>query len=385
MRFNLLASEVVAMNTESRSSSSDLPASDASTSATDRDGAVIFTHMPDPALLESEGAGHFDNDPANQDSARGASATRVRYVHGQTRHLPLPATVNRRKILWPYAIGVGGYHLLALLAFVPWLFSWTGVGLAFAGLYVFGTLGINLCYHRLLTHRGLTCPLWLEHVFATLGVCCLQDTPARWVATHRLHHQHSDEQPDPHSPLVTFLWGHMAWLFVENRQINNISTYDRYARDVLKDRYYFRLERNLLWLWINLAHWVVFFLGGFLACLVLGYSTAACLQFGLSCVTWGVFVRTVAVWHITWSVNSFTHLWGYRNYQTDENSRNNWLVALVSNGEGWHNNHHADQRSASHGHRWWEFDVTWLTIRLLRAVGLASNVTGPNRRLLERV
>ena len=107
------------------------------------------------------------------------------------------------------------------------------------------------------------------------------------------------------------------------------------------------------------------------------------VQFGLSLLVWGVFVRTVAVWHITWSVNSVTHMWGYRNYETDENSRNNWLVGLVSNGEGWHNNHHADQRSAAHGHRWWEFDVTYITIWLLEKFGLATNVLRPSSKLIK--
>ena len=302
--------------------------------------------------------------------------------HTRPRSLPHPSAVNRRKILWPYLISIATYHLLALLAFVPWLFSWTGVALAFAGLYVFGTLGINLCYHRLLTHRGFNCPRWLEHGFALLGICCLQDTPARWVAVHRLHHQHSDEEPDPHSPLVTFLWGHMGWLMVENQQVNSVMTYDRYARDVLKDPFYFAFERNLLWVWVNMAQWAVFFLVG-LAIGSYGGTLNDGVQFGLSLLVWGVFVRTVAVWHITWSVNSATHIWGYRNYETDENSRNNWLVALVSNGEGWHNNHHADQRSAAHGHRWWEFDVTYMTIWLLEKLGLATDVVRPNQKLTE--
>lgn len=274
------------------------------------------------------------------------------------------------------------YHLLALFAVIPWLFSWTGVALAFAGLYVFGTLGINLCFHRLLTHRGFNCPRWLEHFFALLGVCCLQDTPARWVAVHRLHHQHSDEEPDPHSPLVTFFWGHVGWLMVENRQVNSVFTYDRYARDVLKDPFYFAFERNLLWVWVNLAQWLMFLLPGFAIGWYQG-GVAEGVQFALSLLVWGVFVRTVAVWHITWSVNSATHMWGYRNYETGENSRNNWLVALVSNGEGWHNNHHADQRSAAHGHRWWELDVTYLTIYLLEKLGLASEVVRPSEKLGE--
>ncbi len=101
------------------------------------------------------------------------------------------------------------------------------------------------------------------------------------------------------------------------------------------------------------------------------------MQFGLSLLVWGVFVRTVLVWHITWSVNSVTHVWGYRNYETGDSSRNNWLVGLWSNGEGWHNNHHADQRAAAHGHNWWEFDLTWITIHALEKLGLATDVVRP--------
>ena len=137
--------------------------------------------------------------------------------------LPLPATVQKHQIQWAYAIGVGGIHLLALLAFLPWLFSWTGVVLAIAGCYVFGTLGINLCYHRLLTHQGFVAPKWLEHGLALLGVCTMQDTPACWVAMHRMHHKYSDTQPDPHSPLVSFLWGHCGWLMVVNRDFRNVN------------------------------------------------------------------------------------------------------------------------------------------------------------------
>jgi fatty-acid desaturase len=284
-----------------------------------------------------------------------------------------PGGVTPRQIEWSYAITVTLYHLLALLAVLPWLFSWTGVVLAVLGLYVFGTLGINLCYHRLLAHRGLITPLWLEHTLAVLAVCCVQDTPARWVAVHRRHHQHADEPDDPHSPLVNFFWGHMGWLLVENRDLRRLGVYDRYARDILQDRFYKQLERNN-WIGVVLLSWILFFAGGFAASLAMGDTAAEAVQFGASVLVWGVFVRTVAVWHITWSVNSVTHRWGYRNYATDEFSRNNILVGFISNGEGWHNNHHAAPRSTRHGHRWWELDVTYLTIRGLAALGLAKRV-----------
>ena len=149
--------------------------------------------------------------------------------------------------------------------FIPSLFSWTGVSLVFLGNFVFGSLGINIGYHRLLTHRSFRCPTWLEHTFAVLGVCSLQDSPGRWVAIHRMHHQHSDERPDPHSPLVSFFWGHMGWLIIENRDLDRLSTYDRYARDVFQDRFYRRLHRNHFWLWIYAAHAVIILILGMLA------------------------------------------------------------------------------------------------------------------------
>ena len=291
--------------------------------------------------------------------------------------LPLPAGAERRVWIWPYFTGLGLYHLLVPLAFMPWFFSWTGVVLALLGLYVYGTLGINLCYHRILTHRGLTVPKWLERIFATLGVCCLEYTPARWIAVHRMHHQHSDEQRDPHSPLVTPLWGHMGWLVVENRDTADAAMYERYARDILKDPYYFALERKLRFVWINLTLWLVYFVAGFVAGWFMYEALIPAVQFASSVWLWGVIVRTVAVWHISWSVNSVSHLWGYKTYETDDNSRNNVFVAWISNGEGWHNNHHADPAAASHGHQWWEFDVTWMTVWLLERIGLAKNVVRP--------
>lgn len=270
------------------------------------------------------------------------------------------------------------YHAIAALALLPWFFSWTGVVLSVLGIYVFGTLGINLCYHRLLTHRGFVCPKWLEHTFAILGVCSFQDTPARWVAVHRRHHQHADEQADPHSPLVSFLWAHMHWIYVENRELNRLGIFDRYAKDILRDPFYVWLERKGTWLWVILGSWLAFYALGAMIGLASGAGIAGSVQMGLSVLVWGVFVRTVVVWHITWSVNSVTHLWGYRNYGTEDCSRNNVIVGLISNGEGWHNNHHADPRSARHGHKTWEFDVTWISIRALEAVGLATRVVRPS-------
>jgi sn-1 stearoyl-lipid 9-desaturase len=292
--------------------------------------------------------------------------------------LDMPAGTQPARISWVDAAGLAFCHLVACFAFLPWLFSWTGVVLTTVGLYVFGTLGISLCYHRLLTHRGMVCPKPLEHAFAILGVCCLQDTPARWVATHRRHHAHADEQPDPHSPLVNFRWAHVGWLIFKNKELTRLRVCSRYAKDILGDPFYARLERKQFWATVVVSSWLVFITAGIVAELLLGSRAAQALQFGLSLLVWGVFVRTVLVWHSTWAVNSVAHMWGYRNYETDESSRNNAIVAILSNGEGWHNNHHAFPRSARHGHLWWELDVTWLTIRLLASLGLARRVVLPD-------
>src|SRR4051794_6779358 len=291
-----------------------------------------------------------------------------------------PPEAERGRIIWPYAVAVATFHSLLPLAFVPWLFSWTGLVLVPLGNYLFCSLGIGAGFHRLLTHRSYRCPLWLEHTLALLGVCSLQDSPARWVTIHRLHHQHSDRQPDPHSPLVSWFWGHVGWLLVENRRLSRLSTYERYARDVLQDPFYLRLERGHLWVWVYVAHAALFYLAGLAVGRLTTGTALGGVQFGLSLLLYGVVYRTLFSWHVTWGVNSLAHLWGYRTFETGENSRNNWLLGLATNGDGWHNNHHADPRSAAHGfYRWWELDVTYLTLRALQAVGLVYDVV-PRRR-----
>jgi stearoyl-CoA desaturase (delta-9 desaturase) len=248
--------------------------------------------------------------------------------------IPFPAGVNRRHIYWRYAFAVGGYHVLALLAFFPWFFSWTGVALAFFGVYFFGCIGINLCYHRLLSHRSFRCAKWTEYAFALVG-----------------------------------------WLFIENKDLNRVALYDRYARDMIRDRFYVFVERAFVW--IVLLQWVVYYAAGVAAGQLLGWSLMESVQFGASVWLWGVVVRTIGVWHVTWSGNSFPHLWGYRNYETNDNSRNNILVAIITSGEGFHNNHHADPNSASNGHRWWEIDLTYLVLRVLVLMGVAWDVILP--------
>jgi stearoyl-CoA desaturase (delta-9 desaturase) len=299
--------------------------------------------------------------------------------------VPKPRMVDSRsRILWEYLIPVIIFHLLIPLAFFSYFFSWWGVAFLFIGNYLFTSVGIGAGYHRLLTHRGFKTSKTFEHLLALLGVCSFQDSPARWVLVHRVHHQHSDHQPDPHTPKVSAYWAHVGWLFVENRELSTGVAYDKYARDIMRDPFYRWLQRGLNWVWVYLIHAILITaMGGLIGYLVTGTGAGA-LQWTAIWFMWGVVMRTVFTWHVTWGINSFAHMWGYRNYETREDSRNNWLFALLTNGEGWHNNHHADPRTAQHGHRWWEIDVTYITLAVLEKLGIVHDVVRPNKSALDR-
>lgn len=289
----------------------------------------------------------------------------------------LPEAVQPLQVNWVYATSIVSIHLLALLAMVPYFFSWIGLLAVPLGIHLFGQ-GITIGYHRLLTHRSFRTPKWVERCFAVLGICCFEDSPVRWVVVHRVHHVHSDETPDPHSPIVNFLWSHCGWLMFRNRTTHSIRATEQFAKDLLRDPFYMYLEkRPHVQLCIALSQIPIFFLLGLSIGWLLTHNWAAAVQQGASLVVWGVFVRVVCVWHITWSVNSLSHMFGYQNYNTEEHSRNNWLVALLTVGEGWHNNHHEDPSAASVQHRWWEIDISYYEIKLLEKLGLASDVIVP--------
>ena len=318
-------------------------------------------------------AGGDPSPPAAPGDLRAGAADR------RVGSMPLPESTQPLRVDWPYAISLMVLHLLALLAFLPYFFSWSGVVLGLVTYVACNMLGVTIGYHRLLTHRGFACPRWFEHSLALCGMCTLQDSPARWVAIHRMHHQHSDRQEDPHSPMASFWWSHFGWLLFRNRSHENLNRFERYARDLLRDPFYLGLERRMGWLVVYLVHTALIMAAGF----AVGWWMTGMLSGGVrlmySWLIWGVVIRTVATLHITWAVNSVTHVWGYRNYDTRDNSRNNWWVALLAFGEGWHNNHHAHQRSARHGHRWWEFDMSWMMIRLWERIGLVRDVVRPPR------
>jgi fatty-acid desaturase len=296
-------------------------------------------------------------------------------MHAAAKGLARPAMVDAQAVQRNYVLSFVVLHALALLALLPWFFSWSGVIAFWMGVVIFGQIGIPVCYHRQLTHRSFKTAKWLERLFVLLAICSAQDSPAKWVAWHRKHHGHSDEQEDPHTPLVNLFWSHLGWLCVKNGSLTTSSFYEKYARDILEDPFYMYLERHWLSIaWIYLLHALVYFLTSWGLSFAILDNNAVALQLALSLLVWGVFARSVYVWHITWSVNSLSHVFGYRNFKTDDHSRNNWFVALLTGGEGWHNNHHADQAAATLQTRWWELDLNYYFIKLLELVGLATDV-----------
>lgn len=278
---------------------------------------------------------------------------------------------DERKLQWGTIFVIGMIHLLALMAFDLDYFSVSGLVVGVVMYFVSGMLGVTICYHRLLTHRSFQTYKPIEY-FLTFCACqALQSGPIEWVAMHRIHHKESDEEPDPHSPLVNFLWAHAGWLFVNLPDAHTYEEYSRFAKDLHRDPWQRFFDRFFFVIYLLTA--AAIYLAGEL------YG-----GLGMSWLVWGVFVRTVFLWHNTWAVNSVTHTFGYRNYNTDEESTNNWLVALLSFGEGWHNNHHADQRSAAHGQRWFEIDITYRFIKIMELCGLAWRVMEPSARVVAK-
>ena len=280
---------------------------------------------------------------------------------------PQPAPDEGRKYInWPVVFWIGVMHLGALVA--PFFFSWQAVVLVFALHWLTGGIGICLGFHRLITHGSFQTWRPVKWLIAVIGGLAGEGSVIDWVSNHRKHHAHSDMADDPHSPRDGGWWSHIIWLFYTASPESHRKHTERWSPDLLKDPVMrsvgsWFLPSNIVMAAILGA--IGYWLGGW-------YMTA-------SFVTWGMFVRLCFVLHSTWFVNSASHMWGYRNYVTTDDSRNNWWVALVSYGEGWHNNHHAYPRMAPHGHRWWEFDMTFRTIRLMQLCGLAWDVVDYKR------
>lgn len=237
----------------------------------------------------------------------------------------------------------------------PLFFEWSSLITAAVSHWLTCSLGVCLAYHRCLSHGSFRLAAPVRFVVALCGVLAGQGSPLTWAATHRVHHGQSDHDGDPHSPREGFWWSHLLWLFVRRSAADRHRLYRLYAPDLAKDRLLQFFEQTYS-LWLIAFAITLYFIGG------------------LSLLLWGLCLRIVVGYHTTWLINSASHVWGYRNYETTDDSRNLWWAGLLAYGEGWHNNHHAWPREACYGHRWWELDLTWQTIRVLQWLGLASVV-----------
>ena len=263
-------------------------------------------------------------------------------------HLQALETVN-----WPTMIVMALFHLGAIAAL--FFFSWQNLAVAVTLYWMCTGLGISLGYHRLHTHRSFRVPLLLEYFFAVCGALTLEGGPIFWVATHRIHHQYSDRPGDPHSPREGAWWAHVGWLLFGESNHNNTRKMSKYAPDLAKHKFY---------VWLNNWHWVP----------MVALGTALWVAGGFSMMLWGICLRVVLGLHATWLINSATHMWGSRRFETRDDSRNNFLIALITFGEGFHNNHHAHPTSARHGLAWYEFDISWITLKLMKTLGIASKI-----------
>jgi stearoyl-CoA desaturase (delta-9 desaturase) len=249
------------------------------------------------------------------------------------------------------------------------LVGWTDLAL-FAGLYVITGYGVTLGFHRLLTHRSFQTRKGVEYALAIAGSMAVQGPVMSWVADHRKHHAHTDQDGDPHSPhghggglkgAIAGLWyAHMGWLFDRAGQ----AEHDRYAKELHEDRG-MRLIHRTFGLWMLLGLAIPF---------GVGYAVDGTLAGALTAAAWGGAVRIFMLHHVTWSINSVCHFFGRRRFDVDDESTNVFWLAPLSFGESWHHNHHAFPRSAMHGLRWWEVDPTAWLIRAMKRTGLAWNV-----------
>ena len=286
-----------------------------------------------------------------------------------TIELPSKSVKLQRRIV--LLLTVGPFVGLVIALWLLWGrgFSFTDMGI-FVGLYAFTGIGVTIGFHRLFTHRSFETKPWLKALFAIAGSMAMEGSVIAWVADHRRHHAFSDKEGDPHSPhldegegvsgVLKGLWhAHMGWLFDRTRTVQQ-----RWAPDLLKDPLVVRMNK-LFPLWAVLS---------FVAPAALGLAITRSWQGALTAFLWGSLVRILLLHHVTWSVNSVCHFYGKRPFETGDYSTNNWVLAFISFGESWHNNHHAFPSSAVHGIGKGQFDISAVLISGLEKLGLAQRV-----------
>jgi len=291
--------------------------------------------------------------------------------------MKLRSLASETAFSWKNFLWIGTVHILAICFAVPY-FSVPALIAFFVCYYLSGMLGITLSFHRLLTHRAFKTSRFMENLGSLCGTLACQGGPLSWVAAHRSHHAYSDTPNDPHNAGQGFWHAHFGWLMNRRQDLDKFEEYKHYVPHLAQRPFLLWLENNMIAIQFLLG-WVLFVMGG----IVGSTGSLGSPDFSFNYheawgfVTWGIFVRLAALYHATWLVNSAAHKWGTNDNKLADLSKNNWFVGLVAFGEGWHNNHHAQPRSARHGWRWWQLDQTWLVIKLLSALGLVHEVTLP--------
>ncbi len=262
--------------------------------------------------------------------------------------IPFLATILGVYLLWNHFV-----HLSSLLVLL--------------GMFILGGFGVTIGYHRLLTHKAFHAVDWVRAFFLICGSMTLQGPALHWAATHNQHHANSDMDGDPHSPLKSFLHGHVGWILDDFQP-----DVPKFAGPLLKDPLIVFISKTFL-LWVALGFLVPTLLCGAFGAMrgggIRGFGWGALEGF-----FWGGLIRVFLNHHVTWSVNSICHTFGHRDFETTDASRNNFIFGILAMGEGWHNNHHAFPRSAFHGMKWWQIDLSSYVILLLEKLGLAYDV-----------
>ena len=266
---------------------------------------------------------------------------------------------NWQQIDWPRVIPFVLIHLACFAVF--WVgFSWFALSFAFA-LYAVRMFAVTGFYHRYFSHKAFHTSRFFQFILAVFGATAVQRGPLWWASHHRHHHVSSDEVEDAHSPVQHgFLWSHLGW-FLSNK---NFATQTDRVKELAKFVELRLLDRFDVIVPILLAL-SIYLLGVWLDDYYPNLNTN-----GMQLLVWGFAISTVFLYHATFTVNSLAHLWGKRRYATTDHSRNNLLIALITLGEGWHNNHHHYPGSARQGFYWWEVDLTYYGLKILAALGL---------------
>ncbi len=288
-----------------------------------------------------------------------------------TGHTTVSKLVTLAAVVLPF-LGLLG----AVISLWGWASDWRTVALLVV-MYLLTGLGITVGFHRLFTHQSFETYRPVQCILGILGSMAVQGPLLKWVALHRLHHQHSDHEGDPHSPshhgngilgVLRGLWhAHLGWLFKSERR-----DLSRYVKDLRKSKL-LRTVSMLFPLWVAV---------GLIFPTIVGWLLIGGWKGAILGLLWGGLARIFLVHHVTWSINSICHLWGQRPYDIEDDSRNNFIVGVLALGEGWHNNHHAFPTSARHGLHWWQVDMSYWVIYTLSALRLAWNVKQPRLQLL---